>query len=260
MHAHLAYPLLAALLLWPLSARQRNEPLLMLFERKQFFKLRIIENACLALPFTLFMVFEGYGWWSFLPLLFGVLLAMILWRNGSTHVLTTPFGAQAPEFIKGFRKSRWVLLLLYSLVGIGIAVGNLNLAVVSMVAIGLLAASYFTTPDDSFFVWQHRHHAASFLRHKIKHAVRYGLALLLLPWLVVLCSAPQQWPLLFAVLCLVPLYLALAVLGRYLLFPHDSSLAQALLLGLCMVLPFFLPIVLPYCFIKARQRLQMLLT
>ena len=111
----------------------------------------------------------------FLPLLFGS--AFLKVQRQLIPPVPTPFYKRPFEFVVGFRKSFFLIFLLYSILTIALVVSNLNLGIFAMMAIYLVLSGYYSSAEPSFFVWIYALTPANFLGYKIRTVVLYSYAI-----------------------------------------------------------------------------------
>ena len=255
-HAPYLYPVLALLLLSPLSDRRRHDFLRATFPAPAFRRLRLLENTLLAAPFACFLAWQQ----AWLPA--GLLLpaaALLVWvgsRRPAARALPTPFGQRPFEFSRGFRRSLWLIVVAYYLAFMAVQADNFNLGVFALLLLLLLAVGFVGQPEPEFYLWIFSRSPAALLRYKFKWAVLH-YSLLCLPVLLLLAVAfPRQLLLLGGLLLLACLALAVVLVNKYAAYPQSLTPAQALLLAFSVQLPVIAIIMLPYYYQKAVRQLK----
>ena len=161
------YILLAGSIVANFSEKQRNDQLRLLYNKATRLKVRLIENGIVVLPYLLFLLYKGGYLFVVGLMVVAILLALFDFRKTATWVLPTPFRRFPFEFIVGFRKSYFIILLIYFLIGKAIQVDNFNLGVVSFGVLFLICMSFYLKPEPSYFVWVHADSPDSFLNLRV---------------------------------------------------------------------------------------------
>lgn len=258
-YAQYIYPLLALTLLSPLAETRRCEFLKTIFGDAQYRQLRIIENLLIALPFVLFLLYkQAFLMAGVLPVATS-LLALNTYSSSVQYTIPTPFGRKPFEFAVGFRGTFFLYIIAYGLAGVAAAVGNFNLGIFALLMVFAITLSYYGTPEDEYYVWQHSYSPKAFLFMKYKTAVQYA-TLLSVPALAILCIAFYtniHYILLFQLLGYA--YIACMIAAKYSAYPNEMNVPQAVLLAIGFCFPPALLIVFPYFLSRALQRLQPIL-
>ena len=229
------------------------------FDRATYWRLRLIENVLMILPFVLFLLFKGEGWFS----LGLVALALLTWpmRIGAagSFVLPTPFSKHPFEFAIGFRNSVGVWFIAVILLVIGVYVGNAYLSLATVPLVVLVCANFYGWNEPSLYVWIHRLTPRAFLRMKVGMAFRQLTVILLPMALVVGGFFPDHWLLVLGISMAGYGYLALAVLAKYAAFPAGVSIPQGVVMIVSFVMPPLLLISIPYFFRQAKNNISLIL-
>ena len=258
-YAQYIYPLLALTLLSPLAETRRCEFLKTTFGDAQYRQLRILENLILVLPFVLFLLYKQVFLLAGVLPVAAALLALNTYSSSLQYTIPTPFGRKPFEFAVGFRGTFFLYIIAYGLAGIAAAVGNFNLGIFALLMVFAITLSYYSTPEDEYYVWQHSYSPKAFLFMKYKTAVQYA-TLLSLPALAILGIAfytDIHYILLFQILGYA--YIACMIAAKYSAYPNEMNVPQAVLLAFAICFPPVLLIVFPYFLSRAMQRLQPIL-
>lgn len=238
---------------------KRNDFLKGLFANPAYFKIRLLENGLVILPFMVFLTIQGFYILPLLVLLCAFSLARFTFEAGFSYTIPTPFGRKPFEFLVGFRKTFILFPVAYILCFVAIYVDNFGLGIFAMLCIGLLSISFYSKPENEYFVWSFSLSAKSFLHLKLK-ACLLNFTLLSSPIIGGLAlSFSDQVVVMVAFYGLCLLYLVAFVLAKYSAFPREMSLSQALLIGLCVVFPPFLLIMIPLFYAQSQQKLKAIL-
>ena len=258
-YAQYIYPLLALTLLSPLSEIRRCEFLRTTFGDAQYRKLRIVENLIIVLPFILFLLYKQALLMAGALPVAAAMLALNTYSSSLALTVPTPFGRKPYEFTVGFRGTFFLFIVAYGLAGIAAVVGNFNLGIFALLIVFAITLSYYNTPEDEYYVWQHSLSPKAFLLMKYKTALRYA-TLLSVPALAILSIAfyaDMHYILLFQLLGYA--YIACMIAAKYSSYPNEMNVPQAVLLAIGFCLPPALLIVFPYFISRALQRVQPIL-
>ena len=242
-----------------LSDSSRTELLNLLFTKNNFFKVRIIENLIIALPFSLMFVFQRSLEFVFGVMILSFLLAFVQYSQKLNWVIPTPFKNWPFEFIVGFRKSFFLLFGVAFLLFKAVEVGNFNLGLFALLVVHLFTMSFYFQPETDFFVWVYSAHPVQFLQKKISIAIIGNTILTLLIAGVLVYAFPDNWMFVVGLQVLGWLFLTAIILAKYAAYPKEIGLPQAIILAFSFGFPPFLLLVIPYFFSQSRSRLNHLL-
>lgn len=241
------------------TSAKRNEFLETCFRRIPYLQVRFIENVILLFPFLVFLIFKQ----RFIALLslLSIAVVLVFFRNNInlTYRIPTPFSRQPFEFAVGFRKTFYLLPVVYMLIIIGIAVNNYNLSVFAFVALFFILSGYYAQPENEYFVWIYNLTAKEFLMRKIKIALLYTSILVLPAAILLLFSFPHQ--IIFSVPVLIAGYLFLTcmILAKYGSYPEDIHLLHGIFIGAGVIFPPLLPVLILYFYRRSVNKLKVLL-
>lgn len=258
-YATYIYPFLALTLLSPLSETKRNEFIKTCFGDKRYRQIRIVENLIIVLPFVAFILYKQAFIVAAVVPVFAALMALNTYKSSLQFTTPTPFGSKPYEFTVGFRNTLAFIVIAYILAIIAVVVGNFNLGIFALLAIFAISLSYYGTPEDEYYVWQHSYTPQGFLWMKYKTAIQY-VTVLSFPALTILGIAYYthiHYILLFQLLGYA--YIACMIAAKYSAYPSEMNIPQAVLLAISFCFPPALLIVLPYFLSRALQRLQPIL-
>ena len=80
--------------------------------------------------------------------------------------MPTPFSKNPFEFTTGFRRTLLIFPLAYALTVIAINVDNLNLGIFSILLIFLIVLSFYSKPEEEYYVWVHADTPKSFFEEE----------------------------------------------------------------------------------------------
>jgi len=243
-----------------LSDTRRTEFLALCFGDALVRKIRILENSVLAVPFLAFLLYENCFLAGITLLIFAFAFALINVRKQSNFTLPTPFYRKPFEFTIGFRNTFYLIFIAYGLAVIAVSVNNLSLGVFAMIFIFAITITYYTKPEDEFFVWSYNTTARRFLYQKIKTATVFSTLLVfpIFALLGIFFFRDSGTLLLFFLAGWA--FLPCVIVCKYAAFPDELSVTQGVLLALCISFPPLLLFVTRYYFKESENRLNRILT
>lgn len=252
------YILIGGWLIVPLSEKARADFLKNCFGNR-FYIIRLIENWLAISPFLIFLLFRGKIVASVVLIFLAASLSMLRLNKPSGFVIRTPFSKSLFEFTIGFRSTAYLIMAVYALSGVAVAVGNFNLGIFSMLVMFITIFSYYSKPEQEYFVWIFNQNPRVFLRTKIRTGLLCSLVLIGPIGLLLTVFFPGE---LLSVLLLILTACGLLVffiLSKYSVYPDSMQLVDGLLLSVCIWMPPLLLILIPYLYKKAASRLNHLL-
>jgi hypothetical protein len=246
-------------LLFKLSEKNRTDFLLSTFGDKRQKKTRIFENIILSIPFvTILMIKNAYLESIFLLVISGI-IAAFSFRTNFSFSIPTPFSKRPFEFSVGFRKSFFIFPIAYILTVIAINVDNLNLGIFSLMLIFLTILSYYSKPEQEYYVWVHAETPKIFLKNKIITATK-NVTLLVFPILVILLIFyPTEFESILLFFLIGHLFLWTIILAKYSAYPAEMNLPEGIILAFCIYFPPLLLAIIPFFYIKSINKLKLLL-
>ncbi len=239
-----------------LSEKRRNDFLKTGFRRKEYHSIRILENAIISLPFCLFLGYEREFWAIGVLLFMAFFLALINYQWTLSKTIPTPFSRRPFEFPVGFRKTFYGFGLAYSLTFIAIWVGNFNLGAFAMMLVFFITLTYYSEPEQEFYVWIHSMSATQFMMYKLKTFFIYS-TILIVPIVMALGVAFSESIWILAVLALLGyIYVSLIILAKYGAYPSKINIPDGFLIGLNIVFPPLLLLAIPFFWRKSQRRLK----
>lgn len=257
--ASYAYILLAISILSRASDTKKNDFLKSILNPRSYLKLRIIENFIWSLPFLSFLAYKKEFIFVLTLVIFSIFMALINLNVYTGFTIPTPFSKKPFEYPVGFRKTFFIFPITYFLTFISISVSNFNLGVFSIILTGLICMSYYSKPEDEYFVWNFNLSAKTFLLQKIKISLLY-FSFLALPSIVGLAIFfSEEILVLVSVLLLIMVYLGTFVLAKYSAYPHEMNLPQGILILISMLFPPALLGIIPYFYKQSVLKLSSIL-
>lgn len=241
------------------SETNRNDFLLIVFGNNKYRQIRVIENVCISLPFSILLLYHNAYIESALLLMVGIFLAGFAFKVNLNIAIPTPFYKKPFEFTVGFRNTFYLFPLAYALLGIAISVDNMNLGIFSMLLVVFISLTYYAKPEDEYFVWSYSSKPGKFIFDKIKTGTIYAttLALPILITLAIFYPLKADEIVLFAIIGLS--FLWTTVLAKYAAYPNPMGLPEGVLIAMCVYYPPLLIAVIPYFYYKSVKKLNTLL-
>ena len=239
-----------------LGEPNRNDFLKTCYSTIKFRRIRLIENAFLAIPFLVeFIIYQK--WVALELLLVGTFfLALINVKITHQKTLPTPFSKQPFEFSVGFRSALLLLIACYILMGIALFVDNFNLGMFSILSLFVVCMGFYTQPEDEFYVWIHHQSTSMFLFSKVKNALM-NVGLLSTPLILILLGFYPKYGGYLAIFVLIAFaFITAVVLAKYAAYPNEIQLIQAFFLGFSVLAPFLLLFFIPLFYNQATNRLK----
>lgn len=258
-YAKWIYTFFAITFISQLGHRHRNNKLRQLFPAKDALAIRVIENAIVACPFILFLVYRSEYLLSAGLTLAALLMALIRINYNLGKALPTPFRKYPFENIVGFRKNVLVIGLLYFLICKAVQVDNYNLGAVSLGAIFLLMMSFHWAPEQKYYVWLHNDNPQRFLRRKILTSIICSIILIAPAFILLSFSFSDRILISLLIIAVGIIFLSSMILAKYSAYPNEINLPQAILYGLSLWLPPMLLVVIPVFYKQSVRKLNQIL-
>lgn len=258
-YADYIYSVVSILLISNLSQTVRTEALKMIFSKKDFYKIRLLENMLVIFPFGLIIALQNEPKILIFLILSAILLIFLNFNNKLNFTIPTPFTRWPFEFIVGFRYSIGLILLSWFFTFMSVSVGNYNLGIFSLLLIFTIGSSYYMKPETNYFVWIFAFDAKHFLIQKIKIAI-LCISMLSIPvFIILVIFFPENYLNSLAFLLIGYIIITSLILAKYSSFPGQINFPQMLLLGICVWFPPLIIAVLPYFYFKSINNLNEIL-
>ncbi len=257
--AEYIYVLSALTLIGKLSETRRTEFLKICFGDTKLKKIRVTENLICSLPFLIFLLYKQLFLSALLLFVLTTILALVNFRTTLNFTLWTPFSQRPFEFTTGFRNTFYLFFVAYALTVIAVSVNNFNLGVFAMLLVFATTLSYYTKPENEYYVWIYNVNAKEFLFSKIKTAILFSTSLALPIAIVIAIFYPQNIGILLLFFLVGWTFLISVIVSKYSAYPDEMNITQGILLALCIWFPPILVILIPYLFKKSENRLSSLL-
>jgi len=257
--AQYVYMLFALTLIGNLSESRRTEFLKVCFGTIKLKKIRVTENLVCLLPFLIFLLSKRFFVSALLLCVLTTIFALVSFRATIHSTLWTPFSKGPFEFTSGYRNTFYLLFLAYTLTVIAVYVNNFNLGLFSMIIVILSTLSYYTKPENEYYVWIYNVNAKKFLINKIKLALLFSTSLALPIAIILAVFFDGNIGLLLLFFIVGWAFLISVIVTKYSAYPNEMNITQGILLALCIWFPPILVVLIPYLFKKAENRLSSLL-
>ncbi|WP_183575607.1 hypothetical protein HDF18_17035 [Mucilaginibacter sp. X5P1] len=225
----------------------------------EYRKIRLVENMLIASPFVFFLALQHFFILSLTALICGMLSSLYNEWGKSSFVIFSPFSKEPFEFTVGFRKSYWLLAILYILTIISISVGNFNLGVAALLGVMLVCMNFYSITEPIFYVWIYTQQPKYFLIGKVKTAMLYSISLVLPLMILLSVFYPAKVFIILGITLIGLLYIAMSVVAKYTNYPAQINLLQIIKLGAGVIFPPFMLIIIPHFYLQSIRKLNVYL-
>lgn len=227
-----------------------------IFPYRKYIRIRLIEHSFLLSP--LFIISLLNGFWGALITLILIITASVFFKGTKllSRPIFTPFSKKPFEFIIMFRKTLFLLIILYLITGISIYVSNPNLSVFVLVFSCLISLQGYSEIENEYILWNYNIGAKNFLSHKIKRGI-FQLSQLTFPIIIpVSLCFPEKSLLLFIIWLISCLLIVLIVLLKYSVYPRSMNFIDSFIITLFSIIPLFILILYYFYYKKAINNLK----
>lgn len=239
-----------------LNEKKQNDFLKSIFSYRDYTIVRNIENFIVALPFLVFLFYKHSFLSVLVVLLSSVLLSVIDFNKETNYTIPTPFSKKPFEFIVGFRRTFFIFPFAYFLTYLSISVSNFNLGVASLLLISIVILTYYSKPENEYYVWNFKLSSKDFLKNKIRTGFIY-LTFLNIPIVISLVVYfPKEVVVLVGFLLLSYLYLITIILAKYSAYPNEMHIPEGMIIGLSLMFPPILLGIIPFFYNKSIKHLN----
>jgi hypothetical protein len=250
------YPFIALLWIYSFGDEIRNQALQLIFPRKKYHKIRLVENLAGAFPFVCVLVIKNQSIQALLLLVFSGILSSSNSVNHSGIRIPSPFSKYPYEFTIGFRRLWFVILAVYIIGFISVYYQNFNLGMSCLLGIFLICLSFYSHLDPVFYVWIHAQSPENFLKRKIRTALIYSFWLSLMT-LIPMCVFFTAWiDKIMIVWAIGLLYMIPGLLAVYVNYPMSMTLSHRFQFYFGIVFPPLFLLVVPNFYFQAINRLK----
>ena len=258
-YAGYIYLFIQIFILAKLSNKKRNEFMALIFNKKNYRLVRLLENTILTIPFSAYLIFETHYYLSLFSLLISITMSFLQFKKKINFVIPTPFKRFPFEYIIGFRTTFYIYLFSYFLLYKGLQVDNFYLCLFSMAISYIISIMYFFVIEDIHFVWIFSKNSNVFLMKKFQTSIICTSIMISPIFIVLVYFYPSKLLLIFGVIVLGIIYLSLMIFAKYSSFPNEMNIRQGLLYGACLIFPPFILFAIPYFYINSKQSLERIL-
>ncbi|RUM92403.1 MAG: hypothetical protein DSZ28_09685 [Thiothrix sp.] len=258
-YAEYIYSFTAAYYIYIINEINRNDFLRQCFSAKVYYKVKVLENIIISLPFLLCLIYERAFSSAFYLIGFSVALSFIKVRDRFFFVIPTPFFRYPFEFTAGFRKSILLYLLTCFIAFKAVEVGNPYLGPISIAFVIVICLSYYLENERELFVWMYAVTTKKFLLNKISIGLFYFTILsapILIPMLIYF---PEKYGSLLGIQVLGYLIISTMVLIKYSAYPEGWGLLHGVVFSLAAVFPMMLLFFVPLFYSQSLRRLKLIL-
>jgi len=247
------------LLMFKLCGGKRNDELRKLFSFKNYYLLRLTENAIVALPFFIYLLLESEVLVALLFIPMILLLAIVRSNRFFNFAIPTPFKKFPFEFIVGFRQTFWLIGISYFLIFKALQVDNYFLGLFGLATVFFTSMYYYIKPEEKYFVWIHSLSAKQFLRKKFMVSVFCVSILAAIPFAVLIMSFPSQWMLTLLTQVIGYTFVGAMIVAKYSSFPFEMNVPQGIFLAISLMFPVILIIAIWVFYSQSKKRLEPIL-
>ena len=237
-----------------LSQKQRSDFLYIVYGKTIKRKLRIVENLIISVPFLVILIISGQYLAAAALLVVSAAAAFIETRS-SGFALPTPFSKKPYEFAVGFRKTFFIIPLIYLITVMSVYANNINLGLFSILAFPLLTATYYLKAENEYYIWIFAQTARQFIMHKALAAIKNTLLLALPSMLLLWIAFPECWWQVLIPAAVGIIFVTTVLLATYSTYPREMGIVEVMLIFSVFLPPFFV-VVMPYFYVRSVQRLK----
>jgi len=253
------YGLISISFLPKLSEKKRNDFLKTAFSISNYSILRIMENLIIVFPFLIFLLYQQSFLVTIILLFLSPLMFILNFDNNFNFTIPTPFSKKPFEFPIGFRNTFYIFPFSYFLTYQSVLADNFNLGIASMLLITFVVMSYYSNPENEYFVWSFNLSSKGFLINKIIIGVLFFSFLILPVILSLIIFYPNEILTLLAFILLSYTYIITIILAKYSTYPNEISLPEGMLLAISIIFPPVLLGVIPFFYTKSIKQLNLIL-
>lgn len=226
---------------------------------KALWKIRMIENVAIGLPFAVFLLCKMEYIFAGGVLIFATAISFLPKLKLHLFRLPTPYFHRPFEFIIGFRK--YVLLIVFALFLLLMAYksGNMNLGLFSIIIHFGVILSYIGFVEPSNYINIYNETSKGFIFEKIKTTILYTCLSIIPLAIIQLVLFPESIIPLIFIIVIGLLILIYFVIGKYSNFPEVMSVPDTILFIASIFIPLLLVYSIPLFWKKSQQKIKHLL-
>ncbi|MBP5502471.1 MAG: hypothetical protein J6Y24_06755 [Bacteroidales bacterium] len=239
-----------------LSQKERSDFLQTTFGKGRKTKIRIVENLIISLPFAVALLLNQCFNQIAIIIILSIVSSLATFKGNTGIVIPTPFSKRPFEFSTGFRYTFYLIALVYVITVISVSVNNLNLGIATIVAVYIIAASYYSKPEDVYYVWIFAKTPRKFLRLKVLEALK-NVSFMALPPIALLTVFYYTEIYLIIIAAFVgTIFLITMVLAKYSSYPDNMGLSVVIMLILALLFPPSVLVAVPYFYYRSINKLK----
>lgn len=229
------------------------------FNTKHFYYVRVIENLIVCLAFIIVLIYKQLYWETIVLFALSVIFAFFEINKSFNKIIPVPFLKEPFEFIVGFRKRFYIIVLAYLFSFISVGVTNFNLGIFALLLCFLTFMGFYNDIEDQFYVWSFHSKPKDFLIAKVKTGIKQS-TILSMPMIILLSIRFYTEILIIITFLLIYYtYLVCFIIAKYSNFPKKIELPQALLLGISFLFPPILFLLIPFFYKSSLKKLTLIL-
>ncbi len=250
------YSFMGLYFLIPFGNNARNEFLQNYYKKQTYRKIRLSENLLLIIPFVITLLVNQFFILSAITLMMACAFSFIVFKQRTKYVIHTPFYKRPFEFVRGFRFSFPIFLLVYGVIVMAIIYDNFNLGMVCLILILFVLVGYYFYTEPEYYVWVDTRTPKQFLLYKIKTAILFSFYVYALPMIALGIFYPTK--ILFVLLIYIAscLYLTFIIVLKYAKYPKAMDVMDEIKFVVSIMLPIVLIFLLPIFYKKASLQLK----
>lgn len=242
------------------TSRKRNEFIQQVFKTKVFFKIRLLENGSLALPFSCVLFYKGELLLTLLLMLAASTMALVPANAKLNKTIPSPFSRFPFEFTRGFRRFLLLHIIAYVLTYFAIESRNFNLIAFFLLVSFLISAAYYSFAEPLYYLWIYQHNPKLLVRHKLRIIFTYSM----IPVIPIAASMFIFFPLyhwLTLLLLLIGImFVILFMLVKYANYPFEMSITDGFIVAASILFPPISLITIPIFYYRSMKNLNKILS
>jgi len=185
-----------------------------------------------------------------------LIFALSSFKKSLNFTIPTPFYKKPFEFTVGFRNTFFIFPVAYVLTVIAVSVDNFNLGIFSLLLIFLAALSFYTQPENEYFVWSFALSPGKFILGKAQTALLFTSVLSLPVILTLTFFYLENIEAIAAFYFTGCLFLITLISAKYAAYPDEMNLPEGIIIAVSISFPPLLLVSAPYFYFKATSKLQ----
>lgn len=242
------------------TSRKRIEFIQQVFKTKALFKIRMLENGSLALPFSCVLFYKGELLLALLLMLAALTLVLVPANVKLNKTIPSPFSRFPFEFTRGFRRFFLLNIVAYVLTYFAIESRNFNLTAFFLLVSFLISATYYSVAEPLYYLWIYQHNPKLLVRHKLLIIFTYSM----IPVIPIATSMIIFFPLYYWATLLLLLigiiYVTLFMFAKYANYPFEMSITDGFIVAASILFPPLSLITIPIFYSRSVKTLNKILS